>query len=117
MGNALSGTGSALSFGNFTTQGTYTVRATKGTLPNCSSTMKGSATIQQSCPVISLKTGDWEDPATWSVGRAPLSGEQVILGAGHMISLHGTATVLGLEYSPDAQLLLVGSGSTLMLGQ
>lgn len=121
IGNALPGTGSALSFGNLTTQGTYTVQATKGTAPGCSIAMTGSATIKHStlpsCPVISLKTGDWEDSATWNVGRAPLPSEQVILGEGRLISLHGTAIILGLEYSLNAQLLFVGGNSNLRFGQ
>ncbi|REK49474.1 MAG: hypothetical protein DWQ48_07420, partial [Bacteroidetes bacterium] len=45
IGSALAGTGSALNFGNFSGPGTYTVVASTGTSPVCTSNMSGSAVI------------------------------------------------------------------------
>ena len=45
VGSAVAGTGSALSFGNQTTAGTYTVVATNSTATACSTTMSGNAVV------------------------------------------------------------------------
>src|SRR2546426_12192134 len=45
VGSPVAGTGSALSFGNQTAAGTYTVVATNNTATACSSNMSGNAVI------------------------------------------------------------------------
>ncbi|MPR35737.1 hypothetical protein GBK04_20875 [Cytophagaceae bacterium SJW1-29] len=67
--------------------------------------------------VISIKTGDWNDPNTWNVGRAPLADDQVILDSGHTVTINGSETARSIEYRTNAQLVFSGSGSTLALGQ
>ncbi len=89
------GTGSALSFGMFTTAGTYTVQATSNTAPACSFALTGSAAVMinplptatvsgggtvcagQTLPNVSIAltgTGPWS--LTYSDGTAshPVSG-------------------------------------------
>ncbi|HEV7348582.1 choice-of-anchor Q domain-containing protein, partial [Telluribacter sp.] len=63
--------------------------------------------------IISVKTGNWEDASTWDAGRVPQAGDQVILDAGHTVSINAAATALSIEYRQDAKLQFVGTASTL----
>jgi hypothetical protein len=57
VGTAVAGTGSAISFGNQTAQGTYTVVAIGGSA-NCTSDMTGSATVARTAaPTAYAVTG------------------------------------------------------------
>jgi hypothetical protein len=57
VGNAVAGTGSAISFGNQTTAGTYTVVATN-TAFGCTNNMSGSATVTVRNPVGGTASAD-----------------------------------------------------------
>lgn len=67
--------------------------------------------------VISIKSGNWDDPTTWNVNRVPVAGDQVTLDEGHTVTVAGTQTALSLDYHTNAQLVFSGLGSALMLGQ
>ncbi|MBL7815632.1 MAG: T9SS type A sorting domain-containing protein, partial [Saprospiraceae bacterium] len=51
IGNAVPGTGAAISFGNQTLSGVYTVEATS-TIGNCKTTMLGSATVTEPIAIV-----------------------------------------------------------------
>jgi trimeric autotransporter adhesin len=97
--------------------GSFTLVVTNTTSEAASVPVGSTVTTLASCPVISIKTGNWEDPATWNVGRVPLAGEPVILDEGHIISIHGTGMAQTLDYRLNAKLLFIGASSTLKLGQ
>ncbi|GAB3179800.1 choice-of-anchor Q domain-containing protein [Telluribacter humicola] len=67
--------------------------------------------------VISIRTGNWEDPSTWDVGRVPAAGDQVVLDQNHTVSVNGTATAQTIEYRQNATLLFLGTSSMINLGQ
>ncbi len=67
--------------------------------------------------VISIKTGNWNDPTTWNVGRVPNTGDQVVLDQGHTITINGSEMALSLEHRTNAHLVFSGLNSTLLLGQ
>lgn len=82
VGNALSGTGGALNFGNQTTVGTYTVDVTSNTTPVCSATMTGSA-------IVTVKT----KPEI----TANVSPEIVCVGK--LVNLSATPTIANATYA------------------
>ena len=82
VGSPVAGTGSAISFGNQTASGTYTVAATNASAPNCPNSMTGSAIISVTpLPTVFSVTG----------GGAYCSG-----GPGVAVGLNGSQT--GVSY-------------------
>lgn len=76
VGSPVSGTGSAINFGTFTTVGTYTVIATTGS-SSCTTTMSGSASITSgSLPNLYSVTGGGSFCAGGSGYAVGLSGSQ-----------------------------------------
>ncbi len=49
----------------------------------------------------SMRSGSWDDPSTWSAGRAPRSGDRIAIQADHavLISSQSTARIDSLEIS------------------
>lgn len=79
-GAAISGTGSAISFGSKTAAGTYTVIATNTASNTCSLTMSGSAVIKQiqSAPTIASYTDlDCVNSGTVTLGNLPAGAWQI----------------------------------------
>jgi Pregnancy-associated plasma protein-A/GEVED domain len=68
--------------------------------------------------VISIKTGNWEDPSTWNVGRLPLITEDVTIGSTHTITItsNNQATAKKLIHRANATLRLGNTTSKLILG-
>ena len=80
--------------------------------------------------VTSVKSGDWSDPAVWSTGAAPQSGDAITVSAGDSVSydladgpVYGETTVLGtLSFAPrtstlfqiEENLLVKGDGRLVM---
>lgn len=68
--------------------------------------------------VTSIKTGNWEDPTTWNVGRLPLITEDVTIGSTHTVTIttNNQAKAKKLINSTNATLRLGSTTSKLMLG-
>jgi hypothetical protein len=104
VGTALSGTGGTLSFGTFTTAGTYTVVATI-TATGCTRTMSGSATITVNpLPTLYTVTG---------------GGSYCPGGSGFHVGLSGSAS--GIHYqlyrsTTPVGAYMTGTGGTLDFG-
>ncbi len=47
--------------------------------------------------VKSLKSGDWNDPAIWSIGRVPSSSDRVLVQTGHNVKVTSNAAVTYLS--------------------
>lgn len=104
VGSPIAGTGSAISFGNQTAAGTYTVVATNATT-NCTSNMTGSATIIiNSSPTVYNITGGGSACSNGSGVPVGLSGSQT--GVNYQL-MNGLSTV----GSPVA-----GTGSAISFG-
>lgn len=103
-GSPVAGTGSAISFGNQITNGSYTVVATNATT-SCTSTMSGSVTVTvHSLPNLFTVTGGGAYCAGGSGVAVGLSGSQT--GVNYQLQVDGTNTG-----SPVA-----GTGSAISFG-
>ncbi len=101
-GNALSGTGSALTFNNITTQGTYTIVGTR-TSGGCITNMSGSATVTvyaaPSVPTVGTLTQPTCMVATGSVvlNGLPSSGMWTLTRVQDGSTITGTGTTTTLS--------------------
>ena len=68
--------------------------------------------------VVSIKTGNWEDPSTWNVGRLPLITEEVKINFGHLVTITtpNQATAKKVVYQLGATIRFADSMSKLTLG-
>lgn len=84
VGSPVAGTGSAISFGNQVTAGTYTVVATNTNSPcNFTETMSGSAVITYNTTTawVGNTSTDWATASNWSCG-VPFAGSNVTINSG-----------------------------------
>ena len=67
--------------------------------------------------IISIKTGSWEDPTTWNVGRLPLVTENVTIDISHIVTITNTnATAKKIIYKLGAKLNFGNVTAKLTLG-
>ena len=68
--------------------------------------------------IISVKTGNWEDPTTWNVGRLPLVTEEVTINSTHIVTITTAtqATAKKLIYKTNATLNFGNTAAKLTLG-
>ena len=68
--------------------------------------------------VVSIKTGNWEDPSTWNVGRLPLITEEVKINFGHLVTITtpSQATAKKVVYQLGATIRFADSAAKLILG-
>ena len=51
----------------------------------------------------SVKSGDWDDPTTWSAGRVPIFTDDVVISPGHVILLNSTGYLKSLNLNGELQ--------------
>ncbi len=61
-----------------------------------------------SATITSVATGDWNNAATWDAG-VPAAGDDVVIAAGHTVTLNQDATVLSLTVNGN---LVIGNDAT-----
>ncbi len=66
--------------------------------------------------ITSIRTGNWEDAATWDLNRTPLSTDQVIIDQSHTITLTGTGNARKITKRSNAKLRLGAITTRLRLG-
>ena len=64
--------------------------------------------------VESIATGNWQNPAVWSVGRVPLATEYVKVNAGHTLTIDQTISVKNIRL--EGKLNVTGPYSIQMTG-
>ncbi len=95
-------TGGTISAG----QGTYEITVDWGSAGIGEVSVIGSngcgaaASVDQSIniyvPILSIKSGKWDDPETWNCDCVPLAGNSVKISANHDIELESNTTILNL---------------------
>ena len=67
--------------------------------------------------VTSIATGNWNNPSTWDIGRAPEAGDNVVVAAGHKVTMNITTIAIntltvdaGGEVDQVANLTINSSG-------
>ncbi|MES2795317.1 MAG: fibronectin type III domain-containing protein [Bacteroidota bacterium] len=64
--------------------------------------------------IFSIQTGQWNDPTTWSCGRVPTDLDEIIINAGHTVTIGENITANGKNLENNGTLIL-GFGSNLIL--
>jgi hypothetical protein len=72
-----------------------------------------TVTVNTGSVIISIKTGDWEDPTTWDAGRVPNANDIVIVDTAHTVSLNGAGSAKNVT---QRGVLSMKNGSVLNLG-
>ena len=68
--------------------------------------------------IISLKTGNWEDPTAWSANRTPTATDDVVIDTGHTISVNSAnANAKKLHFNLNGNLKFANTTSKLILFQ
>ncbi len=62
----------------------------------------------------SVKSGNWNDPTTWSVGRMPATNEYVQINTGHTVTVGQTVTARNLKL--NGKLVFTGNYSVKLTG-
>ncbi len=108
VGSPLAGTGGAISFGLFTTPGTYTVVATNS-ITGCVNNMNGSATVMiNPLPIAYLVTGG----GSYCAGGAGVSVGLMVSDIGINYQLYNGTTAVGVPVAGTGAALDFGSLTT-----
>jgi hypothetical protein len=77
-----------------------------------------TVTVNTIVAVISIKTGNWEDPTTWNVGRLPLITEDVTIDSSHTVTIttNTQATAKKVIQKANSNLNLGNTSAKLILG-
>lgn len=68
------------------------------------------------CGNRTVKSGAWNDPATWEKGRVPLGCDSITIQAGHAITVSSSATISSLRIINSASLSISGTGTIIEVG-
>jgi M6 family metalloprotease-like protein len=112
-GSPVAGTGSAISFGNKTAAGNYTVKATKVST-SCSNDMNGNVNVSSYyCYNWTGATStDWSVTGNWSSGKVPLASDPVYIPSAPSRQPHITASLASPALCKD---LTIYSGASLII--
>lgn len=78
-------------------------------LPTCkatSATVNVSVTSGMVCETA--KSGTWNTLSTWSCGHVPMVCDQIVVNAGHIVTLSQSVQVRGIEIRQNGQLSVLG---------
>jgi hypothetical protein len=131
VGSAVAGTGAAISFGNQTTTGTYTVVATR-TTSGCTSTMTGSAVVMlipsatatENMTWTGAVSTSWADRCNWSPNGVPSATNAVVIpnvankptiATGTMVLAKQITLTTGAVLT-NGGTIRMGSGQSLVVG-
>jgi PKD repeat protein len=67
-------------------------------------------------PNVSIATGNWNAPATWSLGRVPDCTDYAIVSTGHIVTVNAASGSVKLAMINTGGTLLVSAGGTLTIG-
>lgn len=96
--------------------GTYSVTATdaNGCKGVGSGTVSSTTTSGSCTAMISVRTGNWNDPSMWSCNRVPVSTDAVQVSSGHIVTIPASVTA-NAQRLQDYGRVVFGAGAKLVL--
>jgi hypothetical protein len=84
----------------------------------CSSDASNVVKVTVIPGIMSVKTGNWEEPSTWNLGRLPTINEDVIIDNNHIITVNtfNQATARRVIYRANTNILMGNGAARLTLG-
>lgn len=67
-------------------------------------------------PVISIISGNWEDAATWNVGRIPTATEDVIIDSNHTVTINTIVSAKNVAIRTNGKIIKGSASSKLQIG-
>jgi hypothetical protein len=65
--------------------------------------------------ITSIQSGDWTEASTWNSGMIPTSNDDVIIGAGHIISVNDANAVCNnISFGDEAANIVMGTASSVL---
>ena len=64
----------------------YAVTVTLSPDAGCYTTYTASSSLIVGC-ILSISSGNWEDPATWNLNRAPLQTDNAVINTNHNVTI------------------------------
>ena len=66
--------------------------------------------------VVSIRSGNWNDPNIWNINRIPLPSEFVIIDQNHTVEITTAVSVRAIEYKNNAKATFTNTSSKLNIG-
>lgn len=83
---------------------------------SCSSSKSNQVSVSVITSVTSIKTGDWNSPSTWDIGRVPRVGIAVIIDSNHTVTINEEVTAKSIEYKGTGKVISGSANSKLTIG-
>ena len=95
---------------------TYGVTVTLSPDAGCYTTYTATSSLIVGC-ILSITSGNWEDPATWNLNRVPLTTDNAVINNNHNVTINtNSANSNKAEVRPNAKLIYGNSAAKLKLG-
>lgn len=83
---------------------------------SCLSSKSNQVSISVITSFTSIKTGDWNSPSTWDIGRVPMAGIDVIIDSNHTVTVNGEENAKSIEYKGTGNVIFSSFNSKLNIG-
>ena len=115
--NATLATSSTISVTNTVLRDTYAVTVTLSPDAGCYTTYTATSSLIVGC-ILSIISGNWEDPTTWNLNRTPLTTDNAVINNNHNVTITtDSANSNKAEVRPNAKLIYGNSAAKLKLGK
>ena len=109
-------TNSTYSVTNAVLGDSYAVTVTLSPDAGCYTTYIASSSLIVGC-ILSITSGNWEDPATWNLNRAPLKTDNAVINTNHNVTITTDgANANKTEVRVNSKLIYGNSAAKLKLG-
>ena len=109
-------TNSSTSVTNAVLGDSYAVTVILSQDAGCYTTYTASSSLIVGC-ILSITSGNWEDPATWNLNRVPLTTDNAVINNNHNVTINTDgANSNKAQVRPNAKLIYGNSSAKLKLG-
>jgi hypothetical protein len=99
---------------NTTTNYYVQCKQTMGLL--CSSAKSSNVSVSVFNTVKSILTGNWNESATWDIGRIPIAGIAVIIDTNHTVTVDAQVSAKSIEYKGTGNIIFGSTNGKLNIG-